>query len=96
MKSNIQAVIWTVIGAVATAGILAGVGFTWSTHIATNEMKIELNKMCTLYPDLKSRVERMDIEVQTNKMGDIETRGRVFFLEKSLEAFEKRIANIKK
>jgi len=88
-----QTIIRTLIGAVAAAGIVAAASFTWSTYSTTNKMESKLSQICDAYPELKERVNKMDVEIQTNRMGYVETRTRVFFLEKKAEELEKRMNN---
>ncbi len=93
VEEGYQATIWKIVGGIAVSAVLAGVGFTWSTYVRTTEMQSSLNMMCVAVPELKMKIEKMDIEIQTARMTDIEVKGRLFFLERSLEAFEKRITN---
>lgn len=80
--------IWKIIGGITIAAVMAAVGFTWSTYTTTNEMKIQLSGLCTALPEVKARVEKLDIEVQMGKMTDVEVKGRLFFLETKLKDFE--------
>lgn len=94
-KSFLFRTVWTVIGALITAAVLAGVGFTWSTYTTTHEMKMDLSKLCAAVPELKLKHETLELKVQKQEVADVEMRGRLYFLEKSLELFESRLNRVR-
>lgn len=82
---------WKVVGGLATAAIIAGAGLAWSTREQTQAMQVQLSGLCTSLPEIKTKVDRLELEVQQGKINDTSMQGRMYFLEKSLEAFEKRV-----
>ena len=89
---KIMSSLWKVVIGVATAAAISAAGFTWSTNQKTQEMQIQLSGLCITMPELKTRVDKLSIEVETTKLADVEMKGRLFFLEKTLETFERRLS----
>ena len=94
-NNEAKGMVWKILGGVITAAIIAMGAFTYSIKGEIAEIKVSLGKLCADVPRLEEKTKSLEVEVVSSKLTDMEMRGRIIFLEKSLELFEKRIANMK-
>ena len=86
-----KSTIWKIVEGVAITAILAATGFAWNTYTKTNEMQVQLSGLCVALPKIEARIDRHENELSATKLAGQEIKGRVYYLEKSLEVFERRI-----